>query len=180
MEFSRRVIRLVLLLVFIFSLGTWYACEKPKPQVRTVTATKLMSDYIRDPRIADDTYANSWNTFIVTGIIKEHNKEESDSHVNLYNHSIWLHVDDLKSPLDNNNNLYAEVLCRFYLKPPYFLRDLKVDDFVKINGYVKEQDGFNAENVNKMKFGGLRKGTYKNTGENYFYVILENCNLVNK
>lgn len=182
MEIFRKVVISSLFLVFIVSLSTWYGCEKPKkPQVRTVTATKLMSDYIKDPRIADDIYTNSWNSFIVTGMIKEHYKEESDNHVNLYNHAIWLRVDDLKSSLDDNNNLYAEVLCTFQLKPAYLLRDLKVGDFVQINGYVRRQDAeFQGKNFNERKFGGLRKGTYKNTGENYFYVILTDCNLVNK
>ena len=68
---------------------------------------------------------------------------------------------DLKLPPIDNSNLYVAVLCRFSLRSAYLFHDLKAGDFVQISRHVEEQD------IHELG-GGLRKGTYENTGRNYF------------
>ena len=179
---------IIVFVLFALEIGMLQGCESQtqKRFVRPiVSATELMSHYMRDARHADETYAGRGNFFIVTGTIKQHHKEESDSYINQFNHSIWLYVDDSKLYSGVNSNPFAEVLCKFHLIPAVDpLNNLKVGDFVKIRGYVKRQEPelFMADYMElpDAKFGGLRKGTYTNTSKNFFHVILEGCSLVGK
>ena len=178
--------RTIVFVLCALEIGMLQGCESQtqKRFVRPiVSATELMSHYMRDARHADQTYAGRWNFFTVTGTIKQHHKEESDNYVNQFHHSIWLYVDNSKLYSGDNSNPSAEVLCQLNLMPAADpLNNLKVGDFVKIRGYVQQQEpAFSIADYMELpdaKFGGLRKGTYTNTGESFFYVILEGCSLV--
>lgn len=178
--------KIMVFVLFALEIGMLQGCESQTQKRfvdRSVSATELMSHYMRDARHADQTYAGRWNFFIVTGTIKQYYKEESDRYINQFNHSIWLYVDDSKLYSGDNSNPFAEVLCKFHLMPAADpLNNLKIGDFVKIRGYVQKQEP-EASIVDYMelpdsKFGGLRKGTYTNTGKSFFWVILEECSLV--
>ena len=183
--------KIMVFVLFALEVGILQGCESQTQKrfvERSVSATELMSHYMRNAGHADETYAEIYagargNFFTVTGTIKQHHKEESDNYINQFNHSIWLHVDDSKLYSGNDSNPSAEVLCKFHLMPAADpLNNLKVGDFVKIRGYVKRQESelFRADYMKSpdTKFGGLRKGTYTNTGKSFFYVILGGCSLV--
>ena len=176
--------KIMVFVLFALEVGILHGCESQPQSVRpTVSATELMSHYMKDARHADEIYARSWNFFTVTGTIKQHHKEESDNYVNQFYHSIWLYVDNSKLYSGDNSNPSAEVLCQFNLMPAVHpLNNLNMGDFVKIRGYVIQQaPQFGIVDYMKLpdaKLGGLRKGTYTNTGKNYFYVILGQCSLV--
>lgn len=178
--------KIMVFVLFALEIGMLQGCESQKQKrfvERSVSATELMSHYMRDASHADEIYAGSLysgRSFIVTGTIKQHRKEESDNYVNQFNHSIWLHVDESKLYSGNNSNPSAEVLCKFLLRPRVDpLNNLKVGDFVKIRGYVIKQEPNFSGGLRDVKFGGLRKGTYTNTSKSFYYVILGECSLVN-
>ncbi len=175
--------KIMVFVLFALEIGMLQGCESQTQKRfvdRSVSATELMSHYMRDASHADETYGfPSTKFFIVTGTIKQHHKEESDNYINQFDHSIWLHVDDSKLYSGNNSNPSAEVLCKFLRRPAVDpLNNLKVGDFVKIRGYVIRQNTSFVGDWRDVKFGGLRKGTYTNTGKSFFYVILGECSLV--
>ena len=171
--------KIIVFALFALEIGMLQGCESQtqKRFVRPiVSATELMFHYMRDARHADETYAGRGNFFTVTGTIKRHHKEESDRYINQFNHSIWLYVDDSKLYSGDNSNPFTEVRCEFHLMPAAdSLNNLKVGDFVEIRGYVKQQ-----RDDRGFEHGGLHRGTYTNTGESFFYVILGGCRLVGK
>ena len=182
MKFFNKIMVFVL---FALEIGMLQGCESQTQKRRidrSVSATELMSHYMRNAGHADETYTGylyGGRSFIVTGTIKQHHKEESDNYVNQFDHSIWLHVDNSKLYSGDNSNPSAEVLCKFLLRPAVDpLNNLKVGDFVKIRGYVIKQNASWVEDWQDVKLGGLRKGTYTDTGKSYFYVILWECSLV--
>ena len=179
MKFFSKIMVFVLLAL---EIGMLQGCESQTQKGfvdRSVSATELMSHYMRDARHADQTYAGPGSLFTVTGTIKKHHKEESDNYVNQFNHSIWLHVDESKLYSGDNSKPFAEVLCKFHLIPARDpLNNIKVGDFVKIRGYVIQQNASFVGDWRSVKFGGLRKGTYTNTSKSFFYVILGECSLV--
>ena len=140
----------------------------PKELIWTLSPKELMSDFVSDAYAAEMKYEDR-RSVRLTGKIGRIEKKESAFYVNQWEYTLRMQPEVI-------DGIPTEVHCFFDISQASKLQHLSEGDAVKISGslWSKPPLSFPLEG----KIGILQQGTYRNTGETFYFVKLHHCRLV--
>ena len=147
--------------------------------LRTVTARKMMSDYMNDTYKADKTYTK-YRT-VLTGTILSISRTETENYINQFEYSIRLDGGKV-------GESQTEVWCFFPRSETSKLQDMKEGDALRISGSVNTDSHYDSYD-GKTKYGSLRRRLLggslfrkyrppESESEFVYYVVMDACRRV--